>query len=75
MELDYELVTVVKGTINGTRFYTEIPHEDEDKDYQLDEDGRHTCLASNAYWAFVTLGHVGIIKDLEFSTVKRYKEL
>ena len=70
--MDYEYFTAVDFRINGNRCYTELTREDEDKDYQIDEHGMHTCLASNAYWALVTLEKAGIIEDLVFSNAKRY---
>lgn len=68
----FEWYTVVEFKINGQRCYTELSAEDEDKEFQIDENGIHTCLASNAYWAFVTLEQAGVIDDLVFSNAKRY---
>ena len=68
----FEWFTAVDFKINGQRCYTELYPEDEDKDFQIDEEGRHTCLACNAYWALVTLEQAKIIEDLVFSNAKRY---
>ena len=70
--MDYEYITIVEFYLNGQRCYTELSLDDEDNDFQTDEDGRTTCLASNAYWAFVTLEQAGVIEDLTFSNGKRY---